>query len=452
MGKCPDCGTWDALEEYSPPRASDKQSSLVGSWAAPEDGDDSFIGSAPVALPLPEIEAADVERFPTGIGELDRVLGGGFVPASVVLLGGDPGIGKSTLMLQAAAALATRGGPVLYVTSEESAFQTRLRAERLFPSEKNSKTPSKDALGNLHVLADSNLSRIVEQARRVRPGLMVIDSVQMIYKSDLDAAPGSITQLRRCCTELVYLAKVSGMAIVLVGHVTKDGQLAGPKLLEHLVDVVLAFDGDRHHAHRVVRAMKNRFGTTLEVGLFEMSGGGLREILDPAGAVDPKEAGRAGAVICPAMHGSRCLLVEIQALTAPGILGVAKRRTSGLDASRVAMLIAVLEKHGGLRLADQDIFASVLGGLRVIEPAADLAICLAIAGAHMRKALPAGMVVAGEVGLDGRIRCAPHLQVRLAESSRRGFAIVTAKTTEPTNQKKSMHFVADIQGAMEILD
>ena len=452
MGKCPDCGTWDALEQYRPPRASDEQSPLVGAWTAPANGMEGGAASAPVALPLPEIEALDVERFPTGIGELDRVLGGGFVPASVVLLGGDPGIGKSTLMLQAAAALAAKGGPVLYVTSEESAFQTRLRAERLFPAEESSGAPLKAALGNLHVLADSNLARIVEQARRVRPALMVIDSVQMIYKPDLDTAPGSITQLRRCCTELVYLAKVSGMAVVLVGHVTKDGQLAGPKLLEHLVDVVLAFDGDRHHAHRVVRAMKNRFGTTLEVGLFEMSGGGLREIIDPAGAVDPSEAGRPGAVICPAMHGSRCLLVEIQALTAPGILGVAKRRTSGLDASRVAMLIAVLEKHGGLRLADQDIFASVLGGLKVIEPAADLAICLAIAGAHMRRALPAGTIVTGEVGLDGRVRCAPQMPMRSAEASRRGFSLVTAAFPDAASLKsKRLDFVTDIQNAMEIL-
>lgn len=454
MGKCPDCGTWDALEEYRAPREPDKQSSIAGVWVEPNVGSQGDSLSAPVALPLPEIEAADVERMPTGIGELDRVLGGGFVPASVILLGGDPGIGKSTLMLQAAAALATSGGPVLYVTSEESAFQTRLRAERLFPGENKSAkhSPDSESLKNLHVLADSNLARIVEQARRVRPKLLVIDSVQMVYKPDLDAAPGSVTQLRRCCTELVYLSKVSGMAVVLVGHVTKDGQLAGPKLLEHLVDVVLAFDGDRHHAHRVVRAMKNRFGTTLEVGLFEMSGGGLREILDPAGAVDPKEAGRAGAVICSAMHGSRCLLVEIQALTAPGILGVAKRKTSGLDASRVAMLIAVLEKHGGLRLADQDIFASVLGGLKVIEPAADLAICLAIAGAHMRKALPAGTIVAGEVGLDGRIRCAPQMAVRLAEATRRGFSTITAEFPDAPKPGKRLSIVADIQNAMQILE
>lgn len=441
MGKCPDCGTWDALEKYVEPKATAETQTMAASWAAvigdAAGGGTSRGGSAAtsiiapanaVATPLPQIETIDVRRIPTGVGEFDRVLGGGLVPGSVVLLGGDPGIGKSTLMLQAAGKLARQGTRVLYVTSEESAFQTRLRAERLFEHEgvaiKSAKPQASEgieALGDLFVLADTNLARIVEQARQVRPALCVIDSVQMIYKADLDASPGSVTQLRRCATELVYLAKVSGMTIVLVGHVTKEGTLAGPKLLEHLVDAVLSFEGDRHHAYRVVRGTKNRFGTTLEVGLFEMTGLGLREVAEIEAMLDPKIKPRPGSVVCPAMHGSRCLLVEVQALTTTGILGAAKRKTSGIDANRLAMLIAVLEKHVGLRLADQDIFTSAVGGLKVVEPAADLALCLAIAGAHLNRTLPAGTCVLGEVGLGGEVRPVVPLEPRAREAARLGY-------------------------------
>jgi DNA repair protein RadA/Sms len=252
--------------------------------------------------------------------------------------------------------------------------------------------------------------------------------------------------------ELVYLAKVSGMSIVLVGHVTKDGHLAGPKLLEHLVDVVLGFDGDRHHAHRVVRAMKNRFGTTLEVGLFEMTGSGLREIVDPSGLIDVCDAARPSTVICPVMHGTRCLPVEIQALVAPGILGMAKRRTSGLESNRLAMLIAVLEQHAGLRLADQDIFTSVVGGLKVIEPAADLALCLAIAGAHGRRAHPGGTVVIGEVGLDGRVRCPPLMEQRLAEATRRGLRAIVPAAYPPQKLETEIDRVKDVQESIQLLN
>ncbi len=448
MGKCPECGAWDSLDAYRPPKSDEKHSSIAGSWSDSADSGNLSTTHAPTAVALPEIETSDVERLPTGIGELDRVLGGGFVPASVVLLGGDPGIGKSTLLLQAAGSLARQNANVLYVTSEESAFQTRLRAQRLFGADDDA---TMAALSNLYVLADTNLGRMVEQARIVKPAVMVIDSVQMIYKADLDAAPGSVTQLRRCCMELVYLAKISGISIVLVGHVTKEGNLAGPKLLEHLVDVVLGFEGDRHHAHRVVRAMKNRFGTTFEVGLFEMAGDGLREILDPAGLIDAAEANRPGTVICPVMHGTRCLPVEIQALVAPGILGMAKRKTSGLDSSRLAMLIAVLEQHGGLRLADQDVFTSIVGGLKVAEPAADLAISMAIAGAHSRRAHPAGTVLIGEVGLDGRLRCPPQMQQRLAETRRRGLKAVVPTAFPKQKSESALQRVPDVQGAIQLL-
>lgn len=277
---------------------------------------------------------------------------------------------------------------------------------------------------NLYLLPETNLARIVEQARRVRPTVCVIDSIQMIFRGDIDAVPGSITQLRRCCMELVHLAKVSGMAIVVVGHVTKEGQFAGPKLLEHLVDVAISFEGDRDHARRVVRAVKNRYGSTLEIGLFEMTGAGLEEVEAGVVSADPSAPAKPGTAVCPSLHGSRCLLAEVQALTATGILGAARRKASGLDSTRLAMLIAVLEKHGGLRLSDQDVYAAVAGGLRVIEPAVDLAVALAVAGAHLRRVLPPAMAVVGEVGLSGDIRPLRQLDHRAAEAARHGFTVL----------------------------
>ena len=420
MGKCPDCGAWDALERHEVPRGMGAAGGGEGADGAAAAPAWSVEAASPAgAVPLAAVEAASVERLASGIGELDRVLGGGLVPGSVALLGGDPGIGKSTLLLQAAAALAGDGKRVLYVTSEESAYQTRLRAERLLGG-------GLDAAGELFVLSDTSLERIAHQAQGVRPHVLVLDSIQMVHSTELDAAAGTPTQIRTCGTALVHLAKTTGTAIVLVGHITKDGQLAGPKLLEHVVDVVLRFEGDRHHAHRIVRAVKNRFGTTLEVGLFEMTGRGLAEVHELDRALDPSAAPPPGAIVCPVVHGSRALLVEIQALTATGFLGGAKRRASGLDVNRVAMLIAVLEQHAGLRLADQDIFASVVGGLRVVEPAADLALCLAIAGAFLRRALPAGVVAVGEVGLGGEIRSVAQLETRVRAARRLGYRVLSA--------------------------
>ncbi|MEX0775338.1 MAG: DNA repair protein RadA [Phycisphaeraceae bacterium] len=447
MGKCPDCGTWDALEEYRVPTGgADKdaqrgQATTVAMAAAP-----------PQALPISQVEETTFDRLATGIAEFDRVLGGGdgqpdssipaklapgtdshgrasdshgpassiarassntrgIVPGSVILLGGDPGIGKSTLLLQAADNLARAGRRVLYVTSEESASQTRLRAARLGAG-----------ADELFVLADTNLARIIEQIGKAAPQVVVIDSIQMIYKGDLPAAPGSVTQLRSCCQELVYLAKASGVAIFLVGHVTKEGQLAGPRLLEHMVDTVLYFEGDRYHNHRIVRAIKNRFGTTLEVGIFEMGDAGLREVADGAGLLAAEYHAMAGSAVCPVMQGTRCLLVEVQALTVTGFLGNAKRKVSGLDGNRLAMLIAVLEKRGGMRLADQDVFASSVGGMKIAEPAADLAIALAIAGAHLDRRLDKGVCAVGEIGLGGEVRHVQGIGQRVSEAARLGFS------------------------------
>jgi DNA repair protein RadA/Sms len=360
----------------------------------------------------------------TGVGEFDRVLGGGIVPGSVVLVGGEPGIGKSTLLLQVAHSMSVGsngngsaknpGTKILYVTSEESARQTALRAARLGVKS-----------DHLLVLAETNIERILHQIGKHRPSVAIVDSIQMIYKPQLPAAPGSVTQLRDCCMDLVYLAKTSGTAVILVGHVTKAGTLAGPKVIEHIVDTVSYFEGDRYHAHRIVRCVKNRFGGTHEVGLFEMTGNGLAQVTNP-GKLFMEQYGSSGqpsgSVITAAMQGSRVLLVEVQALTASSVIGAAKRKTSGVSADRVAMIIAVLEKRAELRLAADDVFVNIAGGIKTPEPAVDLAIALAIASAHMNRPLPRGTLVIGELGLGGEIRPVSQLEARLREAARLGIA------------------------------
>src|SRR4051812_28078777 len=411
MGKCPDCGTWDSLEEYKEP-AFDERAERSGKLAAEAERG----GNASEPMAIAEIEEADTPRLKSGIGEFDRILGGGVVAGSAILVGGEPGIGKSTLLLQVADSIADRKSAtpnkVLYVTSEESARQTAIRASRLGAGAKS-----------LLVLAETNVERIINQIRKHRPSVVIVDSIQMIYKPQLPAAPGSVTQLRDCCMELVYLAKVLGVAIFFVGHVTKAGTLAGPKIIEHIVDTVGYFEGDRFHTHRVVRCVKNRFGSTHEVGLFEMTGEGLREVADP-GKLFVEQYGTAGppsgSVVTAAMQGSRVLLVEVQALTASSVIGAAKRRVSGVSSDRVAMIIAVLEKRAEMRLAADDVFVNVAGGVKVAEPAIDLAIALAIASSHNNRPLSAGTLAVGELGLGGEVRSVPQLENRLKEASRLG--------------------------------
>jgi DNA repair protein RadA/Sms len=439
MGKCPDCGAWDALEEYKAPTFDARAAAVAATSPRSVQTGDLIQGAE--ALPLDQIDEGDLPRMPCGINEFDRILGGGIVPGSAVLVGGEPGIGKSTLLLQVARELAqsheatkrhsdggedaTNSSPsslrrsvasspkVLYVTSEESARQTRMRAARLGVES-----------ANLLVLAETNIERIINQIHKVAPAVVIVDSIQMIYKPTLPAAPGSVTQLRDCCMDLVYLAKSSGIAMLFVGHVTKEGTLAGPKIIEHIVDTVVYFEGDRFHSHRIVRCVKNRFGSTHEVGLFEMTGTGLKEVEDPGnlfmehyGAGGPPS----GSVITAAMQGSRVLLVEVQALTASSVIGAAKRKVSGVSSDRVAMIIAVLEKRAELRLAAEDIFVNIAGGVRVAEPAVDLAIAMAIASAHLNRPLSAGTLAIGELGLGGEIRTVPQLEQRLKEASRLGL-------------------------------
>ncbi len=443
LGRCPDCNQWDTLEEQ---RAPDRGAEHDPQRGVADTGP-TLLGDTPQACPIAEVEANAYPRLPTGLSELDRVLGGegpdaGLVPGAAVLIGGDPGIGKSTLLLQAAHGLARTGRRVLYVTSEESPQQTRMRASRLGVDHPE-----------LFVLADTNLARVVAQTQRVQPAVVVIDSIQMIYKGDLPAPPGSVTQLRACCTELVFLAKSTGIAVLLVGHVTKEGRLAGPRLLEHLVDAVLYFEGDRYHSHRVLRAIKNRYGSTLEVGLFEMSDAGMREVRDGAGLLAAEYRPRPGSAVCPVLQGTRCLLVEMQALTATSFLGAAKRRTSGVDPSRLSMLIAVLEKRAELRLADQDVFASAIGGVRVIEPAADLALALAVAGAHYNRKPQPGTCAIGEVGLSGEIRHVQALGQRIAEAARLGFKrILTPPVSVEAPRDAQVLPVETLDRAIALLD
>jgi len=393
LGRCPSCDAWNSLvEELDVPRRP-----AASRTAKP--------------TPLPEVSPLPEERWPTGIGELDRVLGGGFVPGSLVLVGGDPGIGKSTLALQAAFRLAQAGRPVLYVAGEESAQQTRMRAERLGAVSRG-----------VWVVAETDLDAVLGSVRKLRPALVVVDSIQTVYRPDVPSAPGSVGQVRECAAALLQLAKSEGTAVLLVGHVTKEGMLAGPKVLEHLVDTVLYFEGERHQAYRILRATKNRFGSTNEIGVFEMGPGGLVEVPNPSAAfLGERPPGAAGAAVGCTLEGSRPLLVEVQALVAPSACGTPRRATSGVDYNRLLLLVAVLEKHAGFAFSQADVYANAAGGVRVEEPAADLGIALALASSYRTLALDGRTVFCGELGLAGEVRPVPQLARRLAEARKLGF-------------------------------
>ena len=367
----------------------------------------------PVLLSSVAESAPGLTRLKTGIGELDGILGGGLVPGSLLLLGGDPGIGKSTLMLQLAASLAQAGANVLYLSGEESASQIGMRASRL----------AVDGANRLHLLTETCFESVEQAVLRQNPDLLIVDSIQTVYVSALDAVPGSIAQVRESSAGFLRLAKTGTLTVILVGHVTKDGSLAGPRILEHMVDTVLYFEGDGNHTHRILRVVKNRFGSTNEIGLFQMRGDGLREVGDLSGYF---LAGRSvdspgTAVICT-MEGTRPLLVEVQALVAPAGYGTAQRVSTGYDSKRLAIMLAILEKRLGLPLSSQDVFVSLAGGLRVYEPGADLGICLGIFSSLKEKVLDPGTVFVGEVGLSGELRSVSHLEVRLKEAAKLGFS------------------------------
>ncbi|HEX6869080.1 MAG TPA: DNA repair protein RadA, partial [Candidatus Limnocylindrales bacterium] len=385
-------------------------------------------------IALADIGVMDVPRSPTGIGELDRVLGGGLVPGSLILLGGEPGIGKSTLLLQAAAGV---GGPVLYATGEESGTQVRLRAGRL--------GLLTGAAGmDVRILAEHDIDRIVEVARRDPPALVVVDSVQTATVADLDGVAGSVGQVRESTVRLMAYAKSEGVAVVLVGHVTKDGSIAGPKTLEHLVDAVISLEGERYATLRVARATKNRFGSTDEVGVFEMASEGLREVADPARAFVVEHPDAApGSVVAPTMEGSRPILVEVQALVAPAGYGTPARKAVGVDPTRLGLLIAVLGRRAGVPLGTYDVYANLAGGIDVAEPGLDLPIGLALASSLRDRPIDPSTVAIGEVGLLGELRAVRGLERRLREAARLGYrrAIVPADDREPSTTVAGLEVV-----------
>lgn len=401
VGRCPGCEAWNTLVEEI---------------VATGPGARAAQGRPGRSVRLADVESGSEPRFPTGIEEFDRVLGGGIVPGSVVLVAGDPGIGKSTLMTEVAALLAPQG--VLYVCGEESPAQVRLRADRL-------EVDGSD----VRLLAETDVDTILASAEELDPSVAVIDSIQTLYRPDLPSAPGSVAQVRECAALLMRRAKSSGMATFVVGHVTKDGTIAGPRVLEHMVDTVVHLEGDRHHAYRVLRAVKNRFGSTNEIGVFEMQSSGLKPVANPSEIfLSERNTGASGSAVICAVEGTRPVLAEIQALVTPTSYPSPQRTADGFDTRRLQLLLAVLEKREGIRLAAQDVFVNVAGGLRLTEPAVDLGIAMAVVSSLRDRALPADTVVVGEVGLSGEVRSVPQLATRLKEAAKLGFrsAVVPA--------------------------
>jgi DNA repair protein RadA/Sms len=401
-GQCAACGAWNTLvETIAAPRAAAGRTPSAAQ---------SMAGVA-ATTPITAITSAEAGRLASGIGEVDRVLGGGFVPGSIILIGGDPGIGKSTLLLQLAARLATRGGSALYVTAEESAAQIRGRAERIGA-----------VVDGLSLAATTDLDTALAAIENATPTLAVVDSVQTLTSPELSGPAGSVGQVREVAARMAELAKAGGTCVALVGHVTKEGTVAGPRTLEHLVDAVIYLEGERLGATRLLRAAKNRYGSTDEVGVLEMRGDGLAEVADASRFfLESEEAPTAGSAVTIALEGTRPLAVEIQALSAPANYGTPRRATTGIDTNRVLMLIAVLARHAGLNLSGHDVYVNVAGGLRIDEPAADLAVATALASSLRERPVRHGTVLAGEVALSGRLRAAVRAERRLLEASRLGF-------------------------------
>jgi len=404
MGRCTECGAWNSLVE-------ERAESPAG---APTTNRFSQFSTSSTARLYAEVEMSQSVRLSTGIGEFDRVLGGGVVPGSLILLGGEPGIGKSTLLLQAAAHFAREVGPVLYASAEESEHQVKSRGDRLGVG-----------ASPLYLLSETCIERILEEVSRLSPALVVVDSVQTVLSNNFQSAPGSIGQVREAATQFLFAAKNQNIPTVLVGHVTKDGSLAGPKVLEHVVDTVLYFEGERHHSHRVVRAVKNRFGAVSELGVFEMTGSGLRPVPNPSQLfLSERASGAPGSAVVCCIEGSRPILVEVQALVSTSTYGNPRRMAIGIDQNRLSLLLAVLEKRAGLSLAGDDVYVNIAGGMTIDEPAADLSVVAAVASSVRNRGLSASTAVFGEVGLSGEIRGIPQAALRVREAAQMGFSRV----------------------------
>jgi DNA repair protein RadA/Sms len=400
-GRCNDCGAWNAIVEE---RAVEPSVPAAGNRYA------QFAPGTSAKL-YADVETANAMRLSTGITEFDRVLGGGVVPGSLVLLGGEPGIGKSTLLLQAAAHFAREVGPVLYASGEESEHQIKSRGDRLGVGQ----TP-------LYLLSETCIERILEEIARLKPVLVIVDSVQTVFSLKFQSAPGSIGQVREAATQFLFAAKGQNIPTVLVGHITKDGSLAGPKVLEHVVDTVLYFEGERHHSHRVVRAVKNRFGAVSELGVFEMTGAGLRPVPNPSKLfLAERASGTPGSAVLCCVEGSRPILVEVQALVSTSSFGNARRMAIGIDQNRLSLLLAVLEKRAGLTLAGDDVYVNIAGGMSIEEPAADLSVVAAVASSVRNRGLAPATAMFGEVGLSGEIRGIPQAALRVREAIQMGF-------------------------------
>lgn len=426
LGKCPDCEEWNSFVEEQLDIKTQK----------------GKVTEIPKPISIASVELSVSDRLSTGIGELDRVLGGGVVRGALILIGGDPGIGKSTLLLQATDNMAKNYGKVLYVSGEESLSQIKLRAERLNISSEN-----------LFLLSETLVERIIECAEEHKPTLVVIDSIQTVYTEEAISAPGSVSQIRESAGKLMAFAKSYGVPVFLIGHVTKEGAIAGPRILEHLVDTVLYFEGDRGYAYRILRSVKNRFGPSNEIGVFEMTGAGLQEVENPSKIFLSEHAAISGAAITSTVEGTRAILTEIQALVTPSNFGMPRRNFIGVDYQRVNLLIAVLEKRGRVNLAGADIFVNVVGGLKITEPASDLAVISAILSSFRETPLPSRTVIFGEIGLSGEIRAISGTELRLREASRIGMkgAIIPKGNFEGLKDKFNIEITA-VESINELIE
>ena len=414
LGKCPECGEWNSLVEERV--VTTKKGSAKGGFRLREAR----------AIAYNEIESQDDARISSGVTEFDRVLGGGIVPGTLVLLGGDPGIGKSTLLLQVAEKLSTSGGTVLYISGEESERQIKLRGERL-----------RIEADSLLLLPETNLENILREVERVKPSVIIVDSIQTTFSSEIESAPGSISQIREVAAQFLLLAKTRSIPVFLIGHVTKEGSIAGPRALEHIVDTVLYFEGERHHNHRIVRATKNRFGAANEVGVFEMTSSGLRPVANPSQMfLAERPADAAGSVVTACVEGTRPMLVEIQALVSSSKYGTGRRMTQGVDQNRVALMIAMLEKRAGLQLLGDDVFVNIAGGMEVDEPAVDLGLVTAIASSFRNQPIDPHTAVFGEVGLTGEVRGATQASVRAREAQALGFKKIVMPASNTAGLEK----------------
>ena len=434
MGRCVECGAWNSLVEE---RAAEPGVQAGGHRYAQ-------LGAATAAKLYDEVEAAHAERLSSGIGEFDRVLGGGIVPGSLVLLGGEPGIGKSTLLLQAAAHFARDVGPVLYASGEESEHQIKSRGDRLGVGQ-----------APLYLLSETCIERILEEIARLKPSLVIVDSVQTVWSARFQSAPGSVGQVREAATQFLFAAKGQNVPTILVGHVTKDGSLAGPKVLEHVVDTVLSFEGERHHSHRVVRAVKNRFGAVSELGVFEMTGTGLKPVPNPSKLfLSERATGIPGSAVLCCVEGSRPLLVEVQALVSTSTYGNARRMAVGIDQSRLSLLLAVLEKRAGLSLAGDDVYVNIAGGMSIEEPAADLSVIAAVASSVRNRGVSPSTAMFGEVGLSGEVRGIPQAPLRIREAVQLGFTriVMPAANVDPSDTTVGDCELVGVRTVAEVLD